>query len=145
MKQKLLLATASLMVFSCFSNWVSANEEHNHHHHEHATIEITEGQPIPTVDLIVHEDPVKGWNLEVKVTNFRFAPENLTQASTPTEGHAHLYINGEKITRLYGNWYYLGELKPGQNEITVNLNANGHESLMYNGQMIEDTEIIEVN
>ncbi|MBR8827459.1 MAG: hypothetical protein DSM107014_06055 [Gomphosphaeria aponina SAG 52.96 = DSM 107014] len=138
MRKQILLATASLIILS---NWVSAHEGEQH---EHATIEITAGQPVPTVDLIVHEDAVKGWNLEVQVTNFQFAPENVNQTSTPTEGHAHLYINGEKITRIYGNWYYLGELAPGQNEITVSLNANGHESLMYNGQMIEAREMIEV-
>ena len=35
------------------------------------------------------------------------------------EGHTHLYIDGEKITRVYSNWYYLGKLEPGEHTIRV--------------------------
>jgi hypothetical protein len=112
--------------------------------HSHATLEIPPGQPVPSVDLIVHSDPKKGWNLETKVSNFKFAPEHTSTASIPGEGHAHLYVNGKKITRIYGSWYYLENLNPGRNEITVALNANSHEALVHNGKKIEDTEIIQV-
>ena len=106
---------------------------------------IPQDQPVPTVDLVVHQDEMRGWNLEVKVNNFRFAPDKVNQESNYSEGHAHLYINGEKITRIYSNWFYISSLEPGRNEIKVVLNANGHESFVYQGNMIEDTEIIEVN
>ncbi|WP_232224216.1 hypothetical protein [Mastigocladopsis repens] len=112
--------------------------------HHHKTVEISPGQPIPSVDLVVHQDAKKGWNLEVKVTNFSFAPESVNTADKPGEGHAHLNVNGKKIARLYGNWYYLENLPPGKNIITVSLNANNHESLVNNGKLIQDTEIIEV-
>ena len=116
----------------------------DHSHHGHKAITITEGQSVPKVDLIVHPDAVKGWNLEVQVENFQFIPAKANQVSTANQGHAHLYINGEKITRLYGNWYYLENLAPGKNEIKVSLNANGHETLVYQSQGIEDLEIIDV-
>jgi uncharacterized Zn-binding protein involved in type VI secretion len=112
--------------------------------HDHGTIELSGESVIPTVNLTVHPDARQGWNLEVQVTNFRFAPEQVNQSSLPTEGHAHLYINGEKITRLYGNWYYLESLPSGQHEITVSLNANGHEALTVNGQPIEAVAEIDV-
>lgn len=123
----------------------STGEPHHHHdeHHHHGTLEIPPGQPVPTVDLVVYEDAVRGWNLEIRVSNFQFAPENVNETSIPTEGHAHLYINGEKVTRLYGRWYYLEHLESGRHEVTVSLNANGHEDLVYNGEAIADTEIIE--
>lgn len=110
----------------------------------HGAIAIPPDQPIPTVNLIVHPDAEKGWNLEVQATNFRFAPEKVNIDSATTEGHAHLYVNGQKITRLYGNWYYLSELPSGRNEIRVTLNTNKHEDLMHDGQMIEATAIVEV-
>jgi hypothetical protein len=112
--------------------------------HEHKTMEIPEGQPVPSVDLVVYPDTMKGWNLQVKLTNFKFAPEKINQASTLGEGHAHLYVNGKKITRLYSNWYYLENLEPGRNEIQVALNANTHEAFIYDGKAIADTEIVEV-
>jgi hypothetical protein len=112
--------------------------------HSHEIMEIPTGQPIPSIDLVVHQDPMNGWNLEVKVANFRFAPEHVSTEARPGEGHAHLYVNGKKITRLYGNWYYLGTLTSGRNEITVTLNANNHADLAHNGRKIEATKTIEV-
>lgn len=107
-------------------------------------MEIPDAQPIPSVNLIVHPDPMRGYNLEVQVTNFKFAPENVNTAARPGEGHAHLYVNGKKIARLYGNWYYLENLQPGKNKITVSLNANSHEVLARDGKIIQDTEIVQV-
>jgi hypothetical protein len=79
------------------------------------------------------------------LTNFKFTPERANQPSDSyQEGHAHLYINGKKVTRIYGNWYYLSELPAGRNEVRVSLNGNGHETFMVENQEIGDTEIIEV-
>ncbi|MGB5901106.1 MAG: hypothetical protein WBG66_23145 [Geitlerinemataceae cyanobacterium] len=118
--------------------------EHGSPHHGHGMMAIPDGQPVPSVKSIVHTDPMQGWNLELQVENFQFAPEHLDQPSTTTEGHAHIYVNGIKIARLYGNWYHLPELPPGVNEVTVSLNTNGHETLMFNGEPIQDTVTIEV-
>ena len=163
--RKILLTSISLLSLSLVSS-CAHSENHAHHqnshtenqqqlanhdsskgdhaYHQHKAISIIEGQPVPKVDLIIHSDAVQGWNLEIQVENFQFIQAKANQTSVPNEGHAHLYINGEKITRLYGNWYYLDNLAPGENEIKVSLNANGHESLVYQGQEIQDTEIISV-
>ncbi|MBE9144556.1 hypothetical protein [Planktothrix mougeotii] len=125
---------------------VQADEQQHHSASgHHKTVTIPPGQPIPTVDLIVHPDARQGWNLELKLTNFKLTPENVNQAiSSYQEGHAHLYINGKKVTRIYGNWYYLPELPPGRHQIRVGLTGNGHEMLMVHDQEIADTEMIEV-
>lgn len=112
--------------------------------HEHGTLEIAAGQPIPTVNLRVHPDSRRGWNLEVQVTNFRFTPEAVNRPGSTTEGHAHLYVNGRKLTRLYSNWYYLESLPPGRHEIKVSLNTNTHETLTRNGQPIQAIATITV-
>lgn len=113
-------------------------------HHNHGQLVVPANQSVPTVDLVIHPDAVQGWNLEIKTTNFQFAPERVNQVSTPMEGHAHLYINGKKITRLYGPWYYLEQLEPGRHEVQVSLNANGHEQLIHNNQPIMAQEILVV-
>lgn len=107
-------------------------------------MEIPSGQAVPTIDLVVHQDAMKGYNLEVKVTNFQFAPERINTDAIPGEGHGHIYVNNQKLTRLYGSWYYLENLPPGQNKITVSLNANNHMALAHNGEPISDTEIVNV-
>lgn len=106
-------------------------------HGDHGALEIPADQPVPTISLTVTPDPVGGWNLEVQTENWTFAPEHVNQANVPAEGHAHLYINGEKLTRIYSNWHYLPSLPPGEHTLTVGLNANSHETLMHNGQPIE--------
>jgi hypothetical protein len=113
------------------------------HNHEHSMVEVPADQPLPRVNLIAHPDAQQGWNLETQVTNFRFAPEKVNQAGALTEGHAHLYIDAVKVTRLYGNWYYLKELPPGSHQITVSLNTNQHETLAHNGQPIQATVVVE--
>lgn len=128
---------------------VSPIQAHEQQHHssssDHKSIAIPPGQPIPKVDLIVHPDARQGWNLELKLTDFQLTPENINQVShSYQQGHAHLYINGKKVTRIYGNWYYLPELPPGRHQIRVGLTGNGHEMLMVHDQEIADTEMIEV-
>ena len=112
--------------------------------HHHGSLEVPANASVPRVNLIVRQDELAGWNLEIRVENFAFAPDRVNQESTYSEGHAHLYIDGEKITRLYGSWYYLPSLEPGRREIVVSLNANGHEALIHQGEPIEARQIVEV-
>ncbi|NEP18461.1 MAG: hypothetical protein F6J97_16420 [Leptolyngbya sp. SIO4C1] len=113
--------------------------------HHHGMLEIPDDQPVPTVSLMLYPDPVQGWNLQLETTNFEFAPERVNESSLPNEGHAHLYINGEKVTRLYSEWYHLPSLPPGEHEIVVGLNANGHEALMHDDSPIEASVMVEVS
>ncbi|MGA1285591.1 MAG: hypothetical protein ACO34J_16250, partial [Prochlorothrix sp.] len=110
----------------------------------HAALEIPAGQPVPKVTLMAHPDPSQGWNLELQVENFSFAPEHIGLSSLPSEGHAHLYVNGEKIGRLYGPWYHLPSLPPGRHTVKVNLNANDHRALTHQGEEIAASVMIEV-
>ena len=60
------------------------------------------------------------------------------------EGHAHIYVNGEKINRIYGNWYHIQELPKGQNMVTVKLSTNDHGEIVFDGESISDTEVVNV-
>ena len=156
--KKLLLITlstvCSLLVFGDLTNANQNDHKHNHNDaslsesatdmHHHQTVMIKEGQPVPNIDLVVYEDEVKGWNLEIQLNNFQLTPQDVNSDNQPNQGHAHLFVNDKKITRIYGNWYYLETLPVGSNKVKVILNTNGHESLMYQGKIIEDIEIVEV-
>ena len=138
----ILILTAGLGVATTVNsstNYLVTDQSHGGISHSHKKIEIPPGKPVPQVDLLVYQDTMKGWNLELKITNFKFAPETVNQSSNINEGHAHLYINDKKITRIYGNWYYLESLEPGSNKVTVSLNTNKHEDLVSNSNMIMDT------
>lgn len=155
MRMVMLGVAAIAGILAVNSGTLTAHEtkpgtEHQHHSgatHKHRAVEIPAGQPVPTVNLVVHPDPMNGWNLEVKVTNFTFAPERInTKSARSNEGHAHLYINGQKVARLYSTWYHMpnSSLKPGVNKIMVTLNTNGHDDLVFQGKPIQDMEIVQV-
>ncbi|MBE9190110.1 hypothetical protein IQ230_06985 [Gloeocapsopsis crepidinum LEGE 06123] len=149
-----LITLATLFDFTSISNNIQNIEpqsvishspsSHNHADNHDQIMEIPSRQAVPTVDLVVHKDTMKGYNLEVKVTNFKFAPERVNTVAVPGEGHGHIYVNNQKLTRLYSSWYYLENLQPGRNEITVSLNANNHMALAHNGKRISDTEVVNV-
>ncbi len=77
-------------------------------------------------------------NLFLDLENFRFAPEEVNKTSRIKEGHAHLYVNGKKITRLYGSSHFMDNLPKGNLKIRVVLNTNLHENLRYRGNLVQD-------
>lgn len=110
--------------------------------HVHERRDVTE--PYPAVALEVIKDSKMGWNIFIKTENYVFAPEAVNTEYQPGVGHAHLYVNGERITRLYGPWYYLKELPPGRNIVTVALSGNDHSELYADDKMIQATYTIVV-
>jgi hypothetical protein len=93
---------------------------------EHGTFEA-DSETAPTVSLAMHEDSASGWNAEIKTTNFNFAPEHAGGNHVDNEGHAHIYVDGVKINRVYGNWYHLESLATGEHDIEVRLSTNDHK------------------
>jgi hypothetical protein len=111
---------------------------------QHGRMAVGDAAAPPAVTLLIHKDPKAGWNLQVRAENFRFAPEHASTAHVAGEGHAHLFIDGKKITRLYGEWYHLPALTPGVHKNTVMLNANSHEDLTVKGKVVSDTKEVHV-
>lgn len=112
--------------------------------HHHGSINVSDADAMPSIQLVVHEDPINGWNLELITENFAFAPERVNGDSTINEGHAHLYINGEKIMRIYSNWHHLPSLDSGMNTVMVTLNANGHEEFLNQGEVVGSSVTVSV-
>lgn len=114
------------------------SELRGHKEMNHGSLDISSDILIPEiVDLKVLKDPMSGWNIYVEVSNFRFAPDLASQAHQPGEGHAHLYINGSKVGRMYSNWYHIPEFLKDKNEIRVTLNSNDHQTLTVGKLAIE--------
>lgn len=88
----------------------------------------------------VEKDADAGWNLFVETTNFIFTPEN---ANIANQGHANIYIDGEKLTRLYGISYHLSDVSLSKHAVSVSLNANDYSGYVLNGKPIMATVEIE--
>ena len=121
------------------------HESHSHDHstHSHSTIEVT-SENKPQVEVVVHKDPKSGYNVEITTENFEFSPQRASTEHIEGEGHAHLFVNNEKISRIYSNWYYLSSLEKGHNEIRVTLNSNNHNDYTVSGEIVEATTMIMV-
>jgi hypothetical protein len=137
--------------FIAFFFYFTNQNEHNHstanaskNHTDHDYVEIPEGYHVPAVNMSVTQDQSGTWLLKVEANHFAFAPEKAGMKSPSyNEGHAHVYINGIKINRLYGEYYNLGTLPKGKNEIIVTLNSNNHGVLVYKGQPIQSSIVVD--
>ena len=90
----------------------------------------------PTLDLQVYALADGSYNLQLQTSNFIFTPQNIDMAPVNGEGHAHLYVDGVKLARLYGEWHHLPTLPPDAEVLTVSLYANNHQGFAVNGDII---------
>ena len=111
--------------------------------HAHPAESVAAPGPM-SVRLDWQPDPLGGANLQIAAEGFAFAPHNAGAAHTPGEGHAHIYVNGVKVGRLYGPAFYLGKLAAGDNAVRVTLNANSHEPYTWNGSPVEAVAVISI-
>lgn len=112
---------------------VSGGGEHSHDHSAAAAHKDMES-PVPvSLDLATTVDAAGGLHIHIITENWRWAPEEVNQESRPGVGHAHIYANGEKLSRIYGPEHYVAGLPPGFYEIKVDLNDNAHNALTING------------
>ena len=98
----------------------------------------------PTLNTDIYADPVGGWNLNVKTSNFTFDAAAAGRDNVEGNGHAHVYVNGMKLGRIYGDWYHIASLPKGRHEISVSLYANDHRGLALGGAKITSTTKVTV-
>lgn len=108
------------------SGHMAAEHDHMAAEHDHSAQIDVPADAAPSISLSTVPNGNGGHILLLTTQNFRFAPENVDGPHITGEGHAHLYINGEKIGRMYGNAYDLGALPAGTHQVRVTLNANNH-------------------
>lgn len=113
-------------------------------HGAHPMLEIQAGKPIPTLSLEALKDSKDGYNLHIKTTNFTFTPESVGGPALSNTGHAHLYVNGVKVARVYGPWFNIGNalLKDGENTILVTLNADDHSEWARDGKHLSAETVL---
>ena len=117
--------------------------------HQHGLVAVDPERPIPSLALELIPDAMEGYNLHLLTKHYRFTPEKTNQDNANGQGHAHLYINGKKIKRLYGAWEHLSSklFQAGENLIAVTLNANDHAVWRVNrsevmAQILVDTKAV---
>lgn len=110
---------------------------------EHPRYEVTNKELTPSVMVHAMKDPHGGYNIHLMTSNFVFSPQNAGGEDVMGEGHAHLYVNGKKVGRVYSNWFHTNMLEKGVNKIKVTLNTNSHKDYYVDGKPVEG--VIELN
>ena len=85
-----------------------------------------------------------GVHLNISTEGWRWAPEEVNGADADGAGHAHVYADGVKLGRIYGPYHHLKGLEPGDRELRVALNTNGHSDLTWQGQAVESTKTVTI-
>ncbi|MUK90204.1 hypothetical protein GMD78_17670 [Ornithinibacillus sp. L9] len=142
-----------IVLFSLVSVLLYFHQQNSHYayghtdNHDEKIVEVPSESSVPMLTGSVHQDHSGSWYVKIQTDNFTFAPESvgLENEEAYHEGHAHLYLNGEKLNRMYGEYYNLDYLDPGTYQVKVTLHANNHGLLVYDGEEIafEEELIVE--
>ena len=97
-------------------------------HSQHPLIEVDETEPTPSMRIHMAADSMDGFNIFLETENFRFTPQSVDTLPVSNEGHAHLYVNGVKVARMYSPWHHLSTklLREGINRLEVEFSTNDH-------------------
>lgn len=88
--------------------------------------------PAPTLDIAF-----EGQVLRLQTSNLRLLRVEDDAPHVPGEGHAHVYLNGLKLTRLYENSLEIGALPAGAYTLRVSLNTHDHRPYLSEGAALE--------
>ncbi len=113
-------------------------------HHEAEEPELVASEHPVSVSITAEPDAQGGVDVQIVTEGFRFAPDLVDQAHTPGAGHAHIYVDGEKLGRVFENEYQIEQVAPGDHEIRVSLNTNDHSELTYAGKKIQSSVTVSV-
>ena len=122
--------------------------EHDHSAHDHGHGEHEMGiewaGDAPQLNLEVTPDALGGYNAVVTVDGMTLSRENANGDHVDGEGHLHLYVDGQRIARLYGTAAHIPVLPDGDAVVSVSANTNNHMPYMIDGSPIEAAVTITV-
>mgnify|MGYP002007601705 CR=1 FL=1 len=118
---------------------------HDHGAHSHGDAgQVAWAGDAPQMAIEVVKDPKSGYNALITIDGMTLSAENVNGDHVDGEGHLHLYVNGQKVGRLYGNATHIPVLPVGEVEITVGAFANDHRAYVIDGEPIEVSNSIMV-
>ena len=140
-------AGAFAINFHVFASDGEAKADDGHSHDDgHSAAEpepLISDAPVD-VSIRAEVDDSGGVDVHLAVTGMSFDADAADQPHVPGAGHAHIYVDGVKVSRVFADVHRLADLPPGEREIMVSLNTNDHRPLVYQGQPAEDTITVTV-
>jgi len=121
----------------------------SHAHTNGATsVHEIEQQAAPTATLDIQKDPTGGFNVQVVTSNFAWRPEMASMKHVPGEGHAHVFLDGRKIMRIYNQWFHLNtyqfSTRAGEQLLSIEFVGNDHAPYTIAGLPVGTEQIVDV-
>ena len=102
----------------------------------------------PQATLKLQKDPTGGFNVHVVTTYFMWRPEMASMQHVPGEGHAHVYLDGRKIMRIYNEWFHLNtyqfSTRAGEQLLSIEFVGNDHAPYTIQGLPVGVEKIVDV-
>lgn len=112
------------------------------------TIHEVSEKVAPKATLDLEKDPTGGFNVHVVTSNFVWRPEQASKIHVAGEGHAHVYLDGRKIMRIYSEWFHLNTYqfatRAGEQLLSIEFVGNDHAPYTMQGNPIGSEQIITV-
>jgi len=109
--------------------------------------EITQ-ETAPKATLDIQKDPTGGFNVHVVTSNFVWRPEMASMQHVSGEGHAHVYLDGRKIMRIYNEWFHLNtyqfSTRAGEQLLSIEFVGNDHAPYTIQGLPVGAEQIVDV-
>lgn len=90
---------------------------------------LPEDQPEIKFSLQTFRAPLGDWILQIEAQGFLFTESCGEVTEVGAIGHAHVYVDGQKVGTAYQPVFALGHLNQGPHIITVSLRAEDHRVL----------------
>lgn len=102
----------------------------------------------PSATLDIKKDPTGGFNVQVVTTNFTWRPELASMKHVSSEGHAHVFLDGRKIMRIYNEWFHLNtyqfSTRAGEQLLSIEFVGNDHAPYTIKGLPVGAEQIVDV-
>jgi hypothetical protein len=102
----------------------------------------------PKATLDIQKDPTGGFNVQVVTSNFVWRPEMASMQHVPGEGHAHVYLDGRKIMRIYNEWFHLNtyqfSTRAGEQLLSIEFVGNDHAPYTIQGLPVGAEQVVDV-
>ncbi len=124
----------------------ASNDSHSHDHssgHAAKPESIDAGAPI-AVAIAAQVESKGTVDVAIDTEAWQWAPDQVDAPHVPGTGHAHIYVDGVKISRVFAPSYRLTGLTPGAHEIRVTLNSNNHHELLRDGLIVEARTLVTI-
>lgn len=113
---------------------------------DHAAMPAMPQVGIRDIQVAPSEDD-GAWIVSLSTEGFEFVePEpGIDAPDTDGQGHAHLYLNGLKLGRMYAPTARINALPAGRYTVEITLNRNTHTPYMAHGKPVTAQALVEVN